>query len=357
MLGYANLAYGYGKPVVPPWTYAVNTVLPDQFDPMNCKLMVPSFQSILDYPSSNKTFEELCFLRAEEIRSWNIPVFVQYSGGTDSSTALISMLRSWPKEDLNRLHVLMSIDSVLEFPEFWPEVRDTFKGRIFDVREEGKWFHDRGVVITGEAGDQVFGSIVMNDLVTFHGNEAIHEEWHKKLPNILVKNFRSKEEFFVWFEYIQQTIEKCPFKLNSAFDVAWWLNYTNKLQSVAFRGLTKDTTIAKTYLEKNISFYLTKDFLRWSLDNHDKKIMETYLSYKWPAKKFIHKYTAIEEHWKRPKIGSLDFIWQRIEAKDLTHFEYATPIKPLKYKPTQLAIDENFDYVSEKDIHKYIRHV
>jgi len=349
---FLNFPYGVNKTM--PWVSGVNSVLVNKIDPFYTKLMVPSFDEILNH-SCNKDFETLCFERAEEIRTLNLPIYVQYSGGTDSTCVLLSILRSWPKKDLNRVNILMTEDSILEFPEFWPELKTTFNGKIFDAREKYDYFHKNGYVITGEGGDQLFGSIVVQNFIEKYSEEIIHSDWKLPFFNSFINSFNgNKQECAAFLQKYIKTFDYSPFPLKTAFDVAWWWNYTNKLQSVAYRGLVKDHSILKTYQDRNISFYITKDFLRWSLDNHDKKIKNTYLSYKWLAKQFIQKYTNIEEHWYRPKVPSLKSLWSF--EKNKKHFEYAKKIGDLKhFNNTSFALDENFNLVSKEKIQELIR--
>lgn len=349
------LKFPYGVNKYLPWISGVNSVIVDKVDPFYTKLMVPSFEEILNH-RCNKDFETLCFERAEEIRKLNLPIYIQYSGGTDSTCVLLSILRSWSKEDLNRVNILMTEDSIDEFPEFWPEIKNTFNGRIFDAREYYNFFHKNGYVITGEGGDQLFGSVVVQYFIEKYSEEIIHSDWKTPFFNNFIYNFNgNKEECSVFLKKYIKTFNKCPFQLKTVFDVAWWWNYTNKLQYVAYRGLLVDNTILKTYEKRNISFYITKDFLRWSLDNHDKKIKNTYLTYKWVAKNFIQKYTGIEEHWYVPKIPSLKSLWSY--KKNKNHFEYAKKISNLKNinSINNLAIDENFNYLTINEISRSIR--
>ena len=333
----------------------VNNVLVDEIDPYHCKSIVYNIDEIVEHRSSRKTFEELMFERAAAINSWDQQIFLKYSGGTDSSAALLAMMRSWSSSDLQKLNIVMTANSVEEFPELWPEIKERFEGRIFDALEKAKVFHDRGIVVTGEAGDQLFGSSVLKSISNNFGMESIHAKWIDVMPKMYLNMFDgNKEQTTSFVQRYNRTIAKCPFPIVSVFDWVWWFNYTNKVQHVLLRDLAFEPETAKTYLEKHKSFYYTLDFLKWSLDNHDKKIRTGYGSYKYTSKNFIEKYTGFKEHHGRIKVGSRTRLWHPSHAK--SRFEYATPIGDLNTnKEFMFAINENFDYISLDEAQTYVR--
>jgi hypothetical protein len=320
----------------------VNNVLINEIDPYKCKLFVHKFSDIKKHEINNKSFEELCFDKANEINQYNENIFLKYSGGTDSSVALLSMLRSWKPEELKKLHIVMTNRSVEEFPELWPEIKETLKGRIFDALENDLQFHQRGIVITGECGDQLFGSSIINYIYRKCENGSVYKNWQEIIPMIYLKLFFNNDEkvLFKFIDKYKKTLEYSPFPIKSTFDWIWWFNYTNKIQHVVFRDLTYEPRLAKTYVEKHKAFYYDLNFLKWSLDNHDKKIGTNIYAYKYISKRFIEKYTGYKEHWDRHKIGSRKFLWD--SSNELNRFEYATPLGELKPKKFMHGIDENF---------------
>jgi hypothetical protein len=338
-----------------PYNQMVNNVLIDKIDPYHCKSIVYSIDEIINHPSSGKSFEELMFERAAMINSWDQKIFLKYSGGTDSTSALLSMMRSWSNADLQKLNIVMTANSVEEFPELWPEIKQKFEGRIFDALEKAKVFHERGIVITGEAGDQLFGSSVLRIAIKNFGINSIHERWTEVMPKMYLNTFDGdKEQTTAFVKRYYRTLAKCPFPIRSVFDWVWWFNYTNKVQHVLLRDLAFEPETAKTYLEKHRSFYYTLDFLKWSLDNHDKKIKKSYKSYKYTSKDFIEKYTGFTEHHDRFKVGSRTRLWHPNFEK--TRFEYATPIGELNTnKEFMFAINENFEYISLEEAQSYVR--
>ena len=115
-----------------------------------------------------KTFAEVCDDAAIEIIKGDMPIDVAWSGGIDSTAALVALLKAGI--DLDRLTILMLPEtpgtrrlpfrcgSVAEYPEFFKKyINGKIQWRMVkDVRQE--ICSDR-LMLTGELGDQLFGSI------------------------------------------------------------------------------------------------------------------------------------------------------------------------------------------------------
>jgi len=338
-----------------PYNQMVNNVLINQIDPYKCKLFVYPFSKIIAHDLKNKTFEEICLQRAQEINQYDGNIFLKYSGGTDSTVALLSMLRTWGPEELKKLNIVMTNRSINEFPKLWPEIKETFKGRIFDALENDLHFHQRGIVITGECGDQLFGSSILLYIFKNMEPDSIYLDWQKTIPMIYSKMLfnNNMEETVKFIDRYKRTLSYCPFPIKSTYDWVWWFNYTNKIQHVVYRDLVFEPKLAPTFEEKHKSFYYHLDFLKWSLENHDKKIRNSLFSYKFPAKQFIEKYTGFKTHWIRRKIGSRTFLWNPKTPK--IRFEHSTPIGEIEQKNFMHGIDENLNYLSFEECEKYIR--
>lgn len=296
-----------------PWQYpypqSVNRVV-QGLDPFNVTLGCETFYQISQIPNNKKTFEDMAIERALELKKLDGDIYVMYSGGIDSTSVLTAIIVSWSEEELKRVHILASIQSISEFPEMWNLVVEKFKGRISSSYAHVEKACKKGYVITGEHGDQIFGSDAIKKVIKVHGESAIHTNWETKMP--AVYDFMFGEEMSKKFiEIYRQTIVACPFPIKSCFDWVWWFNFTNKWQHVKYRLLSyKDWENPKEYFPKIHHFFDTPEWQRWSLDNHDLKIENSLKSYKIAAKKFIVKHTNYDSYMSKPKVGSLKSLWK-----------------------------------------------
>ena len=327
-----------------PWVQAVNRVnleIADQINPFKSIVASETIEDILKIKNVNSSFEDLAFSRAIDIKNktYNSKVYLMYSGGIDSTTALVSMINSWPKEDLERLHILMSYRSIEEFPDMWKDINRIFKGRIINSLTNTDKFLDNGYIITGELGDQVFGSDVIIPLVDLYGEQAINLPWKNNINHFYKRffgsTFRPNVDLFV--DMYSTTLDYCPFQIKTCFDFVWWFSFTNKWQLVKYRHLAqKGFSDPKNKFSHIMHFFDTPEFQRWSLDNQDKKIQNTLNTYKYTAKEFIVKYTNHTNYLKKPKVGSLQFIWSNFDKN--------------------IAIDTDFNEIGLDDLKGCINH-
>lgn len=337
--GTRTLPLGPGFPRAYPWTQMVSRVLFDQIDPFHYTSVCEPISDILKMPSNTKTFGEMAEERAHSLKTLEKPIYIMYSGGIDSSSAVIAFLNTWSPEDLKRVHILASHHSAIEFPELWNVVVEKFKGRIFPSFRHPEYYCGRGYLVTGEHGDQLFGSDVIRAIVDLFGDEGIHKPWQEIMPPLYLhkfgKNF-GEDNVKIFVERYEQTIGACPFPIRSAFDWIWWFNFTNKWQHVKYRLIAhKPWRDPRESMKKIKHFYDTPEWQRWSFDNHDKKIATTLDSYKLAAKEYIVKNTGFTSYMQKPKVGSLSRIFCSNEIYE--------------------AIDTDYQFLTREEVLEYIR--
>lgn len=316
-----------------PYTQSVNRVM-QGIDPFNVTLGCETIYEISQLPSTNKTYEDMAVERAEQLKQLDGDIYLMYSGGVDSTTALVAFLISWSKEELQRVHILASSQSVSEFPEMWDLVVENFKGRITTSYTHMEKACEKGYVITGEHGDQIFGSDVIKKIVKFRDENALHSSWEENMP-LVYQNLFGETVSKKFIDVYRETLVACPFPIKTCFDWAWWFNFTNKWQHVKYRLLSyKDWKDPKNNFPKIHHFFDTPDWQRWSLDNHDKKIERSLTSYKFTAKEFIVKHTNFTDYLSKEKKGSLRILWSN--------------------KGFYEAIDDNLNYIDSAKAMEFI---
>jgi hypothetical protein len=285
-------------------------------------------------PTNTKTFEEMAVERAEELKKLNGDIYIMYSGGINSTTALVALLISWSKEELERVHILTSISNIKEFPQMWNLIVEKFKGRINTSYVNIEKICEKGYVITGEHGDQIFGGNNLKKITKYFDTESIHQNWEDKIP-ILYSYLFSESIAKKFIEVYRETTIASPFPIKSCFDLEWWLNFTNEWQSTKYKILSvKSWNNPQVNYSKIYRFFDTPEWQRWSIDNHDKKIENNLTSYKLPAKKFIVSHTNYNAYMAKRQIKSGGFFWPNKEFYD--------------------AIDDNLNYIDSSKAMEFI---
>ena len=240
----------------------------------------------------NKSFGECCMSRAKEFWKKGKPITLFWSGGIDSSVALISLLEE--KHNTDILNIRYTQNSIEEFPEMWKKLVKDKNNPIHDKDViDKKLFEDHDIIkITGECGDQCFGSDALLDKWDY-----INKDWE----TIFTFGYDNMAIVEVLFEIV----ELAPFEIKTIFDLYWWINFCFKWEDVNSRIVFK---YAQTpHWQSTFSFFNTEDFQKWSINNHDIKHQGTWKTYKQPAKEFINKYLK-DENYRKNKTKELSLI-------------------------------------------------
>ena len=255
--------------------------------------------------STELSFEEICEIRAKEICDLSEgKLKVLWSGGIDSTVALISLINELGQRDqLTRLVVLLSEESVIEFGNFYqnviiPELNiEWVKSTIYESILPDE------VIVTGEHGDQLFGSDKLKIPVITGDAYRNHEE---VLEFLISRKLGTDTYTTDLIEYLKPQIAKAPFPIHSLFDYFWWMNFSLKWQNVSMRlveGLDRNVEALDTTV---FHFFRSELFQQWSIANHDSKIKGDWKTYKYVAKEYIHKHFPDEEYlYQKEKEPSL----------------------------------------------------
>jgi len=275
--------------------------------------------SIPDATGFTKTFTEVADEKGIELWNEDKELKVYWSGGIDSTVALISLLKSKPSDWHDRLKIIYSLNSIEEYPLFWNNyIKDKIQTEevLRPNQDDNKYYMDKpfsssvlehiknnldiGLSVTGECGDQLFGS---------SGFVA-----HPELLEITLDKFL-KERYPDDIDEIKLFNSKCPYTITSVSDLFWWWNFNVKWEEVTYRALALVKN--KKDLNNSRPFFRTNDFQKWSISNPDKKIKNTLESYKFTAKDYIFDYTSDADYRdKKLKVGSLRVKWGSTIAID-----------------------------------------
>ncbi|SEB48282.1 hypothetical protein SAMN04489761_0973 [Tenacibaculum sp. MAR_2009_124] len=244
--------------------------------------------------NDTKTFKEICDHRAKQVlNSTTSDLNVLWSGGIDSTLALISILKQCSSEELSRINIILSKESIKEYTTFYKEV---IEGKLNHKLITGTIYEHispSDVIITGENGDQLFGSDKLKHTVI---SKDAFSSYHKILDFIISRKLGSSKYTSDIIKYLEPVINKCPFEIITLYDYLWWMNFALKWQTVSMRLLYGINRNAQD-LEHNVyHFFKTPSFQSWSLSNHDKKIKDTWKSYKYIAKEIIYDYHNDKEY-------------------------------------------------------------
>jgi hypothetical protein len=245
------------------------------------------------------TFIELCDTMAREIVAEAIEtqktINVLWSGGIDSTAALIAIMQVVEPDDRRALvEVLVSIESIQEYPSFY---QNHIKGK-YHVKPVAdpitKYVDPSAIVVTGEHGDQLFGSHLLRRYV--EGGSA-HLPYWDVLPFVLTENLGSAKKADDVLRYLEPQVAAAPVTIRTLFDCLWWLNFSLKWQQVTLRlAVFKNEEVRETFGSMR-HFFRDRRFQSWSLSNPSARSTATWERYKDAAKQYIFSFTGDMEYY------------------------------------------------------------
>ncbi len=274
-------------------------------------------------PTTSLDYSAVCDARARELlkksEDENKEIRVAYSGGLDSTTALVGLLKfreEYPGADIT---VCLNQKSIDEYPLFFTDFIEGnihyFKGESYSgegVGENvaiGEMLSHEGekdfFIVTGEIGDQIFGSKnILND------------------PENAFKDYR--EEFNpIMADYLEPLVDEMPIKDSTCGGVLSWLNFNLKYQWCQLRMYL----MFDIPYEKYHHFFDTVAFQQWSMSTPVSEKFPDFspTSYKLHTREYIRDFTGdsvyYDEKTKMPSmqttriaLGTTDEFWISIDT-------------------------------------------
>jgi len=303
--------------------------------------------------SSPLTYEQCCERRALELyeksKLFNLPLYVFYSGGIDSTLVLISLLKVIPEHDWMRIVVVMSLDSIREFPEFYYK---HIRGKLEIVSSENMsaFFNKQCLIVGGEHNDQLFGTDVISNLQSKIPFETVFKKYDKDtIMKYFIEHKMTEKSSEIWYDIVHDNASKAPCEIQTVHDFFWWLNFNFKWQAVFFRMLLRVDKqyrhlINQEFVDTYFHHFYSEDYFQvWAMTNKHLKIRDSWDSYKFHAKDIIYEYTSHKEYRDhKQKANSLHKLFI---AKD-------TPVALTSNYEYLYKVDTNELYVPDNDFIK-----
>lgn len=229
--------------------------------------------------------DEICYDRVISIYN-KIPksslVHIMWSGGIDSTVTLVSFLKYFP--DKERLIIFSNFnESIKENPNFYFNFIENkvkckkINSLLFNTQLENV-ADNNDVVITGEIGDQIFGS---DNYFKDSNFSKLNLDWKdcvsEKYIDVFEKEHCSLNPF-----YNNKTV--------NYRDFLWWNNFTLKYQNVQLRIILSGIT--NMIVERNIfHFFDCELWQQYAINTPNiEKMPGDATTYKMPLKKFIYEF-------------------------------------------------------------------
>lgn len=227
------------------------------------------------YEINKLCFEEVCFETAFQIlKNAKKNIAINWSGGIDSTVVLLSFLEICETRNIT---VVLNQNSINEFSEFfYSRIKDQCNIIGFDefIKNQEDYF-----LVTGDAGDCVFGGISSTNYYQLNQQQVIKSSWRNFFQN---KNPKI-------IDFIEEFNKHSGVEINTVLELFVWFSISTKWQCCTL--LPWAHSIVSDKKKDIVSFFdFNNLFISWSINNLDKLHFSKQSEYKMPAKNFINKY-------------------------------------------------------------------
>jgi hypothetical protein len=222
-------------------------------------------------------------------QSKKIP-YICWSGGIDSTTILVSILKVATPEFLQKVIILYSNNSIVENSYFFYKYINK-KLTIKNI-DEFKITSDNYadiVVVDGEAGNQTMGMAAIHKLIYSSRHDLLDCDWRTiaDLKTLLM----GATDFNI--DLVRESIKHSPVDIKTGNDFLWWTNFNFKFDDVLLRksvSYTEHLSAAESQLffaEGLYRFYTDPKMQVWSMLSMDLRRESGTITPKYIPKKYI----------------------------------------------------------------------
>jgi hypothetical protein len=287
----SDTQYYFHRTLMPPLVHPSN--VPHLYDRTQQVFPSPQIKCLTpigDPKAEQLTVDELCEHRVQEIikAANGRKIAVSWSGGIDSTSVLCAFMDVLPASEIT---VVMNQKSIDEYPAFYSKYIEG-KMPVMTMHEWlvedtlSKAIADGYIIVTGEIGDQMFGSI---KYMEYEDQADLMKPWETVLSGLSTQTV----------DLYQTLVDACPVKMTTVKMFWWWFNYVIKYQGVQLRMMISapDTRLNDNAEWNNWCLYTDQEIRYPGTDP---------LQYKKPLKDYILAYTNDQDYYaNKGKVRSL----------------------------------------------------
>jgi hypothetical protein len=269
-------------------------------------------------------------------------VYLLWSGGIDSTCGVVSVLKHCKPEHHSQIHVVMSDGSRQENPIFYENHLKHYDRIEYSNLNFANIDIKNILILDGEGGDQMFGSIMSNKFFSMHPDK-MHLPWRSQI-DLLIKLLRKDwDTAHTWDVFLNMVSRDIPghVQVETCLEFFWWMNFNFKFDSVCMRTPLYYGSLLSSddfkYLMTNCirRLFAHTEVHQWCMSADSNERSEGGKLIKMPAKRYIYEFDH-NEYYLREK-----------------RKELSTPVFNRKY----FAMDKDYNRYSLDDrmVRQHIR--
>ena len=276
------------------------------------------------YPqnASHASLDQIFLDRAKDLWSSNKSLTFLWSGGIDSTSALIALILTNPTwyRDIKVVTTAHSLSQ--ENPAFYKNFLEPYKClSVVDgiTLLSSEFWLEQEQIVTGDCADQLFGfgfvkrlpgnwltdetiRDVPLDQIRSKAFDLVQQQYQwlnqnnksSHCLNLFHSLPEARDIFMQWFDAF---LSRSPVTLRDGFDFQWWVAFTMKIQMLRHRAAWMMGRTELANRTRYRAFFDCGTFERWAIDHHEEKWPgRLAATYKKPFRDFIYAYTQDEEY-------------------------------------------------------------
>jgi hypothetical protein len=254
---------------------------------MNIK---PDLAKIPDASGFSKSFEQVVKERAIELLALNKPISVVWSGGIDSTLALLALIKY--TNDPEQITVYGTYTSILESGNLFEKyILPSGVKHHIKVSSKKEFTDPEQIYVTGFMGNQLFGPT--DD---FSSKVSLfHHQFNNPDPLAPYEVCIDPEKL----EFLKPTIVRSPKKIETVRDLRWFFIFNFDWYTAKFESL-----VNSAYKNNVYHFFDTEDFQRYAITTKDPftKEVGNALTHRWVMRELIEDYSGNSHYaWNKTK--------------------------------------------------------
>lgn len=240
---------------------------------------------------SVKDFPTAALNRAQDLLNRGKEIYVLWSGGIDSTTALTAFLKLG--KDLDRITVVCNHDAIKENPNFY---FNHIRGKLNILATELFMQQYRqgqisAIVVNGEHGDLTAGYEFQYDMVSLFGPDFLRAPTTREnMTRFFLINGMSQDASDCWYDIIMESAKTSPRPIATAFDFGWWVSFNWRWQWGA-----EKFRIRFAECPNYEPFFSSDEIQNWSV-HQSQPDLKKMSDFKPDFKKFIFDFTCDKEY-------------------------------------------------------------
>jgi hypothetical protein len=240
----------------------------------------------------------------QQVNSSGRRPYLCWSGGIDSTSILVSLLKTANKDFLQQLVILHNENSILENAYFYHKfIHGKFETQSVDSFTVTAQNYNKIIVVDGEVGNQCMDSRIIN-LFAYHKQFGLLDQTWRALPDLTVL-FPGGNQFHV--ELALESIPLAPVPIETVYDFLWWVNFNFKWDECLLCKVLNfvenlDNTQSANFFQQGLyRFYEQSDMQIWSMLTRDQRRKKVPTTAKYFSKRYIYEFDHNHLWWANKK--------------------------------------------------------